>query len=94
MLMGMDSYAVCGGPDATVHLVFPVRADGPGGRGLAYQRYKGGKWEDAVQVSAEMAQEIAVAADNDGNAHIVWGTKGKFRHVYSKDGAWQTGSEG
>ena len=35
---------------------------------------------------------VALAADRDGAAHLVWGEHGKFNHVYRQAEEWKVGA--
>jgi hypothetical protein len=93
MLASTNSAALVGGPDGTIHLAYPEEA-GPGRSSLAYTRYRDGQWTPPVTVVPQAPQEIAMVADAQGNAHIVWGyAPNHFGHVYSKDGQWTVGAQ-
>lgn len=85
--------ALLAGPDGSVHLVYPEQGMGAMSS-LAYTRYVDGKWTQAVTVVPNAPMDIALAADAEGNAHIIWGAPNRFGHVYSKGGQWLIGAQG
>jgi hypothetical protein len=86
-------YALVGGPDGTVHMVYPEKA-GIARACLAYTCFRDGQWTEPVAAIAECPQTVAMAADKEGVVHLVWGMHGQFYHGFLKGGQWQLGAQG